>query len=233
MTRDILIKKERDVFLLSQELHLADDVRKQFMDSQCVGGLYRADRLGGREYSIVHALTCEKLLAGIICNLEVEPLMVSETSIKPFEQALGARCPLDLEQYVCQFKPLEMTPRLADFHAYFLLWLTLLLDESLHGWASNQTRIYDLGAVARNGLEADDVRQRAEEILSHAPPVLEHFGFSAEPLDEFRNRLQTRRLPADDLIDLFRAETSIAAVLRSLCPLYEPDASPSLAVHCE
>ena len=132
-----------------------------------------------------------------------------------------------------EFKPLEMTPRLADFHAYFLLWLTLLLDDTLLGRASNQTRIYDLGAVARIGLEADEVRPRAEEVLSHAPIVLERYGFSAEPLQEFRHRLETGRLPADDLIDLFQAERSMPAVLRSLCPLYEPAANRSLAVHCE
>lgn len=131
-----------------------------------------------------------------------------------------------------EFKPLEMTDSLTDFHGYFLFWLTLLLDESLKGRASNQTRIYDLGAVARFGLEADDVRRRADEVLSHAPSVLEQFGFRCEPLEEFRTRLQTGRLPADDLIDLFRSEQSISAVLRSRSTLKEATDSRPRSILC-
>ena len=53
-----------------------------------------------------------------------------------------------------EYKTFEATCRLDDFSAYFLLWLELLLDEGLRGRASDQTRTYDLGAVARYGLAA-------------------------------------------------------------------------------
>lgn len=115
-----------------------------------------------------------------------------------------------------EFKTFETSNRLGDFHAYFLLWLEILLDAGLSGRASEQTRIYDLGAVARDGLAAESVRERAEELLDRAPAVLEARGFDSGPLVPFRRRLETGRLPADDLLDLYEREPSIPAVLRHL-----------------
>jgi carboxylate-amine ligase len=115
-----------------------------------------------------------------------------------------------------EYKTFEATGSSADLHAYFLLWLELLLDESLGGRASDPTRIYDLGAVARDGLAAETVAERAAEVLSRAPGVLARHGFDPSPLARFRRRLETRRLPADELIDCFEREKSIPAVLRHL-----------------
>jgi hypothetical protein len=50
-----------------------------------------------------------------------------------------------------------MTCSLVDYRNYFLLWLALLLDEGLKGRASDETRIYDLGRIARDGIEAETV----------------------------------------------------------------------------
>ncbi len=118
-----------------------------------------------------------------------------------------------------EFKTFEATRSLGDFHAYFLLWLELLLDDGLRGRAAEQTRIYDLGAVARDGLGAETAADRAGELLDRAPSVLAGWGFDPRPLEPFRSRLATRRLPADDLIDLFERERSIPAVLRHLATL--------------
>lgn len=118
-----------------------------------------------------------------------------------------------------EYKTFEMTPRIEDFHAYFLLWLALLLDDGLHGRASNQTRIYDLGAVARDGLAAETVRERAAEVLDRAPAVLSAQGFNPAALLPFCVRLETGRLPADDLVSLYEREQSIPAVLRHLAKL--------------
>lgn len=115
-----------------------------------------------------------------------------------------------------EFKPLESTPSLLDLHGYFLLWLTLLLDEGLTGRASDTSRIYDLGAAARLGLEAEPIRDRASAVLDRAPVILKRWGFETEPLDRFRTRLQTGRLPADEIIDWFRDSNSIEAVLRRM-----------------
>jgi carboxylate-amine ligase len=118
-----------------------------------------------------------------------------------------------------EYKTFETSNRLEDFHAFFLLWLELLLDDGLHGRASEPTRIYDLGAVARDGLDAETVHERAAEVLGRAPGFLAARGFDPGPLESFRLRLETGRLPADDLIDLFEFEQSIPGVLRHLATL--------------
>ncbi len=118
-----------------------------------------------------------------------------------------------------EYKTFEMTPRLDDFYAYFLLWLELLLDGSLRGRASDQSRIYDLGVVARDGLQVETVAERAAEILERAPAALTKWGFDPGPLEPFQRRLETGRLPADDLIELFEREGSIPGVLRHLAAL--------------
>jgi carboxylate-amine ligase len=118
-----------------------------------------------------------------------------------------------------EYKTFEMTTRLDDFYAYFLLWLELLLDDGLRGRASDQSRIYDLGAVARDGLRVETVEERAAEVLERAPGVLTSRGFDPGPLEPYRRRLETGRLPADALSELFEREGSIPGVLRHLAVL--------------
>jgi carboxylate-amine ligase len=125
-----------------------------------------------------------------------------------------------------EYKTFEATSSLTDLHGYFLLWLELLLDDGLRGRASEQTRIYDLGAVARVGFAAETIAERAAEILDRAPNTLANHGFDAKPLNVFRRRLESRRLPADDLIDLYRREPAIPEILRHLAtdvPLQRTD----------
>jgi carboxylate-amine ligase len=121
-----------------------------------------------------------------------------------------------------EYKTFETTTSLRDFHAYFLLWLELLLDDGLAGRASDQSRIYDLGSVARDGLEVETVRERAAEVLDRAPDVLAQHSFDSKPLAEFSRRLSSGRLPADDFIDWFEQEPSIPALLRRLGDLVPP-----------
>lgn len=120
-----------------------------------------------------------------------------------------------------EFKLFEATNRLSDYHAYFLLWLALLLDDGLKGRAYDQSRVYDLGAAAQFGLAADSVRRRADELISRAPAVLERWGFDPSPLEEFRKRVGTGRLPADDITDMFRASKSLADILRERAGLVD------------
>lgn len=118
-----------------------------------------------------------------------------------------------------EFKPFEMSRSLSDYHAYFLLWLTLILDEKLEGRSTEQTRIYDMGQIAQSGLDAETARARAHEILARAPKVLEPWGFDCMPLRGFAERLETGRLPADDIIELFERKKSIPEVMRGLVGL--------------
>src|SRR2546421_7330123 len=75
-----------------------------------------------------------------------------------------------------EFKPFEMAISLTDYRNYFLLWLTLILDDELKGRASDQTRVYDLGKVACNGVQAETVLERANEVLTRAPDALSPWG---------------------------------------------------------
>jgi carboxylate-amine ligase len=115
-----------------------------------------------------------------------------------------------------EFKTFEMTHRLEDFHAYFLLWLALLLDDGLTGRADDQDRVYDLGQVARDGLEAETVQERAAAVLDRAPDVLVAHAFDPSPLEAFRHRLEIGYLPADEISDMYRREGSLGAMLRLL-----------------
>jgi carboxylate-amine ligase len=114
-----------------------------------------------------------------------------------------------------EFKLFEATNCLGDYNAFFLLWLTVLLDEGLLGRASNASRVYDLGAAARFGMVADNVRARASELLDRADAVLSRFGFESAPLEALRVRVDTGRLPADDMIQMFQRTGSLTEVLRT------------------
>jgi hypothetical protein len=118
-----------------------------------------------------------------------------------------------------EFKPLEMTRYCVDYQGNFLLGLELILDERLLGRATEQTRIYDMGQTARFGLHAEAPRERTHEVLSKAPSALDCWGFDCRPLDHFDARLESGRVPADDIIDLFEREQSIPNVLRHLLEL--------------
>jgi carboxylate-amine ligase len=115
-----------------------------------------------------------------------------------------------------EFKLFDMPCRIEDFRAFLLLWMVLLLDRELKGRASKETRVYDLGAVARWGLDAETVAERASEVLNRASSVVADHGFDPAPLNSFARRLETRRVPADEMIDLYNREGSIPAVLRQL-----------------
>ncbi len=129
------------------------------------------------------------------------------------------------EAWRLEFKSFEMSWRLPDFHNYFLLWLALLLDSGLLGRASNQSRIYDLGAVGRRGLAAETVADRAREVLDRAPSVLEAWGFDPQPLGSFRRRLERGWLPADEIIGWYLQERSVPAILKRVDKLVQDEAA--------
>ena len=132
-----------------------------------------------------------------------------------------------------EFKSFEMSPRLADFRAYLLLWLTLLLDPALRGRAGNQSRVYDLGAIACHGLDVDHVRERAAEVLASAERVLPAWDFDPAPLQPFARRLAARRVPADDILDHYQQEGSLSAVLKRLSVLQPEDAEVESEIEAE
>jgi len=119
-----------------------------------------------------------------------------------------------------EFKTFEMSTSLEDYRNYFLLWLALLLDSSLKGRASDQTRIYDLGRVACQGVQAEAVLDRANKVLMSATGPLDDWGFDCQSLHSLRQRLETGHLPADEIITTFEREKSIPGTLHHLCELH-------------
>jgi hypothetical protein len=115
-----------------------------------------------------------------------------------------------------EFKGFEMAVSLDDYHAFFLTSLALLLDDTLIGEASPQTRVYDLGSIAVTGLGSPITRDRASLVLQSAEMIAERFGFERRGLDEMWNRIDRQRVPADDLIEIFEREKSIERTLSHL-----------------
>lgn len=113
-----------------------------------------------------------------------------------------------------EFKVFDMPNSLREIEAQFLAFLALVLDEGLQGRASKQTRIYDLGQVARKGLAAEGMSQRAKELLERAPAVLAEWGYTSSALQVFKERIVSGRTPADEMLDLYRKNNSLEDVLR-------------------
>jgi hypothetical protein len=113
-----------------------------------------------------------------------------------------------------EFKVFDMPNSIQEIEAQFLSFLALVLDEGLLGRATKQTRIYDLGQVARKGLAAEEMKERATELLERAPAILKEWGYNPEPLNIFRERVATGRTPADEMIELYQKNNSLTDVLR-------------------
>ena len=127
-----------------------------------------------------------------------------------------------------EFKGFEMARNLDDYKAFFLMSLAILLDRTLTDRASDQTRIYDLGQIAVGGVDFDFVQQRAAAVLQSAEKIAEQYGFDAQPLLAFKKRLVDRRVPADDIIDLYVKNQSINETMRALA-----DFQPGAAAHSQ
>jgi hypothetical protein len=102
-----------------------------------------------------------------------------------------------------EFKVFDMTSSIEEIEGYFLLFLTLLLDPELKGRASEATRVYDSGLVAVEGFNADGITERLDEIFESAERTLPQWGFFPAGLKKLITRFDTRRTPADELIERF------------------------------
>ncbi|MDR3613545.1 MAG: hypothetical protein P4L53_08260 [Candidatus Obscuribacterales bacterium] len=139
-------------------------------------------------------------------------------SVRTYRRSLWAPCFYVHEkpERRFEFKGFEMTRSLDDYNAYFLLSLALLLDDSLTGQASDQTRIYDLGQIAVAGLELDFVQERVCADLESAEKIATRFGFARNGLNDLWRRMYAKHVPADDIINVFTKTKSVPETLRSL-----------------
>ena len=113
-----------------------------------------------------------------------------------------------------EFKVFEMSRDIQDFQAYFLLVLTLFLDDSLKGRSSHHERIYDLGGVSRFGLNAEGMRARFLELYERAYKILPSFGFKSDGLDYLIQRIELNTSPSDEMLRIFHETQSIPEVLK-------------------
>ena len=114
-----------------------------------------------------------------------------------------------------EFKVFDMPSTRVEFEAQFLSFLALVLDDGLKGRATKQDRIYDLGQVASRGLDAEGMKERAEELLSRADAVLREWGFDPSALQVFSRRLASGQTPADEMLSLYAEANSLVDVYKS------------------
>jgi carboxylate-amine ligase len=115
-----------------------------------------------------------------------------------------------------EFKSFDMPSDRRDFRLFFLLWLWLMHDVEAPGRAEDHDRIYDLGALARFGWEAEEIVARGEEALARAALVLPTLDVDPSPLQILQLRMNQRWVPALPLISQMESADSITGLLGSL-----------------
>ena len=116
-----------------------------------------------------------------------------------------------------EFKGFEMSRDTTDYHGYFLLCLALLLDETLEGKATDKERIESLRDIAVTGLQSATVRARAAIVIDRAAAIGQGLGMDVSSLDSLWRRLETRRLPAEEIIQTFELSGgNMSTTLKSL-----------------
>lgn len=102
-----------------------------------------------------------------------------------------------------EFKWFEMPLSHKEFEAYFLVCLSLVLDDSLKGRATNQERIYHLGQVSINGLEDEYIQGIAHNVLASVREILPDFNFDINAIEILEERLSSKTLPAHELMSIY------------------------------
>jgi len=123
------------------------------------------------------------------------------------------------ENFRIEFKVFEMTTKSEDFYAYFLLVLSLFLDNELKGRAADQERIYDLGQVSMYGLKAPMMKDRFVELYLRAFEVLPQYGFDPSKLKVLESRIETGLTPGDEMVRSFHAGQTINQIMNALSHL--------------
>ncbi len=118
------------------------------------------------------------------------------------------------EDWRLEFKIFDMPASTHEFRAFFLCFLGLLLTPQLKGRASRHTRVYDLGQVARLGLEAETVSERLTEFFKVVPSELRAWGFDPSALEILKERLDQNITPADKMLKMFEREKDLRVILK-------------------
>jgi len=120
------------------------------------------------------------------------------------------------QDYRMEFKAFDVTNDDESMLAYLLLWLALVLDDSLHGRTDDPDRREKMNTVSLVGLSDEEIYKRANLVLESAYLELPRWGFRTNALTVLADRLDDRRCPADDVIDWMQDGLSLSEVLREL-----------------
>lgn len=115
-----------------------------------------------------------------------------------------------------EFKGFEMAQNPDDYMAFFLCGLSMLLDDSLSGRASDALRISCLRRLAVEGLTLESEKERACQVLSSAEKLAYIFDFDGSSLKTLWRRLESCTTPADQIAKTFKSTGSINETMRSL-----------------
>ena len=130
-----------------------------------------------------------------------------------------------------EIKPFEMATDLRDYQCYFLLSLAVLLDQQ-GPVSSPAARVYEAGANSYLGItDSPFIRSKLGDFFLRARENLARWGFDATPLQTMEQRLETGRLPAHDMLQVYERGASMEEVLEArsrLRPL--PSNAPRCAV---
>lgn len=112
-----------------------------------------------------------------------------------------------------EFKGFEMPMDFADYKAFFLVSLALLLDPSLTLRTSDEERIANLRYFAVHGLESEASQLCAKTLLKAAERTALRLSLDASCLSPLWRRLEAGNSPADKISRAFRTESTIEKTL--------------------
>lgn len=126
-----------------------------------------------------------------------------------------------------EFKGFEMPLDMADYKAFFLISLALLLDPSLSLKTTDEERIANLRYFAVHGLQSEAARVCARTVLKSAEKTALRLSLDATCLKPFWTRLETGVVPADKIAADFLRENSLVGTLKNL--VTQPSQAPLFA----
>ena len=115
-----------------------------------------------------------------------------------------------------EFKGFEMPLDMADYKAFFLVSLALLLDPSLSMKTTDDERVANLRYFALHGLQSPAAKVCAKTVLNAAEKIALRLSLDAACLKPFWTRLETGVVPADKIAADFSRENSLDNTLKNL-----------------
>lgn len=120
----------------------------------------------------------------------------------------------------------EAASSLLEYECFFLMWLSLLTDDSLRGRASAASFKQEMKESAVFGLNSPKFFSRVMRLIESAYYNLPRFGFSPEPLGKFSEKFSQGFCPSIQLQNIFLETGSIELALMEKIELFDECHSP-------